>query len=218
MLDFGVSKLMLIGVVALIVIGPEKLPRVARTAGTLLGRAQRYVNDVKAEVAQQMNVADLNEIKRTVEDAAKNAHASIKNAESSINKQMRGLESSVSKSLHDTQKEVENAWNTQEAKKPYTPAPPTTGKLENLSSQKAESIQQRLQELKPKVPSTPLVEAHMPHQVKKHNPTEEAEKQQPNWRAQRAKTPLWYKRRIKAKDTLRSDAARYLEKTGKPKS
>ena len=52
MIDLGISKLALIGVVALIVIGPEKLPRVARMAGTLLGRAQRYINDVKAEVSK----------------------------------------------------------------------------------------------------------------------------------------------------------------------
>ena len=52
MIDLGVSKLALIGVVALVVIGPEKLPRVARTVGTLLGKAQRYVADVKAEVSR----------------------------------------------------------------------------------------------------------------------------------------------------------------------
>ena len=50
MIDLGVSKLALIGAVALIVIGPEKLPGVARTIGTLIGKAQRYVADVKAEV------------------------------------------------------------------------------------------------------------------------------------------------------------------------
>ncbi|HEX5698440.1 MAG TPA: twin-arginine translocase TatA/TatE family subunit, partial [Rhodoferax sp.] len=48
MIDLGISKLVMIGAVALIVIGPEKLPRVARTVGTLLGKAQRYVSDVKA--------------------------------------------------------------------------------------------------------------------------------------------------------------------------
>ena len=48
MIDLGISKLAMIGAVALIVIGPEKLPRVARTVGMLLGKAQRYVNDVKA--------------------------------------------------------------------------------------------------------------------------------------------------------------------------
>nr|MBP8795522.1 twin-arginine translocase TatA/TatE family subunit [Brachymonas sp.] len=49
MIDLGISKLTLIGIVALIVVGPEKLPGIARTLGTLVGRAQRYINDLKAE-------------------------------------------------------------------------------------------------------------------------------------------------------------------------
>ena len=53
MIDIGLSKMALIGAVALIVIGPEKLPRVARTVGTLLGKAQRYVADVKSEVNRE---------------------------------------------------------------------------------------------------------------------------------------------------------------------
>lgn len=61
MIDLGVSKLALIGAVALIVIGPEKLPRVARMVGTMIGRAQRYVSDVKAEVNRSM---DLDELKK----------------------------------------------------------------------------------------------------------------------------------------------------------
>ena len=71
MLDLGIEKLALIGVVALIVIGPEKLPRVARTVGTLLGKAQRYVNDVKAEVNRSMELEELRKMKTTVEDAAR---------------------------------------------------------------------------------------------------------------------------------------------------
>ena len=58
MLDLGLSKMALIGAVALIVIGPEKLPRVARTVGTLLGKAQRYVADVKAEVNRSMDLEE----------------------------------------------------------------------------------------------------------------------------------------------------------------
>ena len=59
MIDLGISKLVMIGAVALIVIGPEKLPRVARTVGTLLGKAQRYVSDVKAEVSRSMELDEL---------------------------------------------------------------------------------------------------------------------------------------------------------------
>ncbi len=71
MIDLGISKLALIGAVALIVIGPEKLPRVARTIGTLLGKAQRYVADVKAEVNRSMDMEDLKKMKESVQDAAK---------------------------------------------------------------------------------------------------------------------------------------------------
>ena len=59
MIDLSLSKLALIGVVALVVIGPEKLPKVARMAGAILGRAQRYINDVKSEVSRDMALQDV---------------------------------------------------------------------------------------------------------------------------------------------------------------
>ena len=71
MLDLGISKMALIGAVALIVIGPEKLPRVARTVGTLLGKAQRYVSDVKAEVNRAMDLDELKKMKESVEEAGR---------------------------------------------------------------------------------------------------------------------------------------------------
>lgn len=77
MIDIGFSKLALIGAVALIVIGPEKLPRVARTVGTLLGKAQRYVADVKAEVNRSMELDELRKMKETVEGAAREVEQSI---------------------------------------------------------------------------------------------------------------------------------------------
>ena len=67
----------LIGAVALIVIGPEKLPRVARTVGTLLGKAQRYVADVKAEVSRSMELDELKKMKETVVAAAKDVENTI---------------------------------------------------------------------------------------------------------------------------------------------
>jgi sec-independent protein translocase protein TatB len=76
-IDLGISKLALIGAVALIVIGPEKLPRVARTVGTLLGKAQRYVADVKAEVSRSMDLEELKKMRDTVESAAKDVEHSI---------------------------------------------------------------------------------------------------------------------------------------------
>ena len=80
MIDLGISKLALIGAVALIVIGPEKLPRVARTVGTLLGKAQRYVSDVKAEVNRSMELDELKKMKETVESAARDVEHSVQTA------------------------------------------------------------------------------------------------------------------------------------------
>lgn len=87
MIDLAVSKLALIGAVALIVIGPEKLPRVARTVGTLLGKAQRYVADVKAEVSRSMELDELKKMKETVESAARDVETSIHTGTSEFEKE-----------------------------------------------------------------------------------------------------------------------------------
>jgi sec-independent protein translocase protein TatB len=76
----------LIGVVALIVIGPEKLPRVARTVGTLLGKAQRYVADVKSEVNRSMDLEELKKMKDSVESAARDVEQSVQTTASDFEK------------------------------------------------------------------------------------------------------------------------------------
>jgi sec-independent protein translocase protein TatB len=86
LIDLGISKLALIGAVALIVIGPEKLPKVARTVGTLLGKAQRYVSDVKAEVGRAMELDELKKMRETVEGAARDVEASIHTQASDFDK------------------------------------------------------------------------------------------------------------------------------------
>jgi sec-independent protein translocase protein TatB len=91
MIDFGFDKIALIGAVALIVIGPEKLPRVARTVGHLLGKAQRYVADVKAEVNRSIELEELKKMKTQFEDAARNVEQSVS---SEISKTTSDLESS----------------------------------------------------------------------------------------------------------------------------
>jgi len=81
MFDIGFSELIVIALVALIVIGPERLPRVARTVGALLGRAQRYVNDVKADIQREVDLDELKNLKSTFEDAAKSAQDSMREVE-----------------------------------------------------------------------------------------------------------------------------------------
>jgi sec-independent protein translocase protein TatB len=97
-IDLGISKIALIGAVALIVIGPEKLPRLARTVGTLLGKAQRYVNDVKAEVNRSMELDEFKKMKESVEEAARDVETSIKTGASDIEKTWADTNSTSSSS------------------------------------------------------------------------------------------------------------------------
>lgn len=78
MFDIGFSELIVIGIVALVVIGPEKLPRVARTLGHLLGRAQRYVNDVKADINREMHLEELKKLQSEVVDSARSVESSVR--------------------------------------------------------------------------------------------------------------------------------------------
>lgn len=78
MFDIGFSELMVIGIVALIVIGPEKLPKVARTLGHLLGRAQRYVNDVKSDINREMQLDELKKLQTQVTDSARSMEESVR--------------------------------------------------------------------------------------------------------------------------------------------
>ena len=86
MIDLGISKIAMIGAVALIVIGPDKLPRVARTVGALLGKAQRYVADVKAEVNRSMDLDELKKMKDSVEGAARDVQSSMQTNASDFEK------------------------------------------------------------------------------------------------------------------------------------
>ena len=77
MFDIGFSELMVIAIVALIVIGPERLPKVARTLGHLFGRMQRYVNDVKADISREMELDELKRLQTTIQDAARTFEDSV---------------------------------------------------------------------------------------------------------------------------------------------
>ncbi|MEO0003402.1 MAG: twin arginine-targeting protein translocase TatB [Pseudomonadota bacterium] len=90
MIDLGISKLALIGAVALVVIGPEKLPRVARMVGTLLGKAQRYVADVKAEVNRSMELDELRKMKDNVTSAAHEVQSSMREVGSEFERSVSG--------------------------------------------------------------------------------------------------------------------------------
>ncbi|MGL4574412.1 MAG: Sec-independent protein translocase protein TatB [Burkholderiaceae bacterium] len=95
MFDIGFSELLVIGVVALIVLGPERLPKVARTVGQWLGKAQRYVNDVKADIAREGELAELKKLKSEVETAARDMQTDMTAAANSINAEVNSAAQSV---------------------------------------------------------------------------------------------------------------------------
>lgn len=99
MFDIGFSELVVIGIVALLVLGPERLPKVARTTGHLLGRLQRYVADVKSDINREMQ---LDELKRLQEEARKSAME----FESTVRNEVASIEGGVSSSLQSASSAV----------------------------------------------------------------------------------------------------------------
>src|SRR5947209_12173810 len=95
MFDIGFSELMVIAVVALIVIGPERLPRVARTMGHLFGRLQRYVNDVKADINREIELDELRKFKSTFEDAARGFEGSVNTTLDSVQNEVSKTETEI---------------------------------------------------------------------------------------------------------------------------
>ena len=101
---FGLSmgELMLIGVVALIVIGPERLPKVARTVGHLVGRAQRYVTDIKSDIQREMDIQELTKIKQDIQSGAEEIKSSFEKSVASIKDPFE----EIKQDLGDTNKQL----------------------------------------------------------------------------------------------------------------
>ena len=102
MFDIGFTEIFVIGVVALIVIGPERLPRVAKTVGHLFGRMQRYVAEVKADISREIELDELRKLQSTMQDAGRSI-------EQSVSSQVNFIESEVKQAGTEVQKQVESA-------------------------------------------------------------------------------------------------------------
>jgi sec-independent protein translocase protein TatB len=100
MFDIGVTKLMIIGGIALVVIGPERLPRVARMVGTMVGRAQRYVADVKAEVNRSIELEELQKMKTQFETAARDVSNTVNRGFDEARTELEGAVSMESSPQH----------------------------------------------------------------------------------------------------------------------
>lgn len=116
MFDIGFTELMLIALVGLIVIGPERMPKVARTVGHLLGRLQRYVSDVKSDINREMQLEELKKLQTQVVDQARDM-------ERQVNDQMNTVETQLNQSiLTSAESKVDESI---EAAKPYSPPLPS---------------------------------------------------------------------------------------------
>jgi len=104
MFDVGFSEMLVIAIVALVVIGPERLPKVARTAGVLFGRLQRYVAQVKADINREMEAADLGKVKSEFEDAARSLKSDIEAQAAEAERGMRDVHASIDRELQGAAK------------------------------------------------------------------------------------------------------------------
>jgi len=115
MFDIGFTELTLVALVALVVIGPERLPGVARTLGHLFGRLQRYVSDVKSDISREMELDELRKFKDQFEEAADSVQQSMRgemaDAEAALNEIASELESpdAASEPTHETES-PSDAW------------------------------------------------------------------------------------------------------------
>ncbi len=104
MFDVSFTELLTIAAVALVVIGPERLPKVARTIGHLLGRAQRYVNDVKSDIRREVELDELRNLRKEMEDAARSLESTVR---SNADELQKGFQE-VQTKLEDSAREVKD--------------------------------------------------------------------------------------------------------------
>lgn len=123
MFDIGFSEIVVIAVVALIVIGPERLPKVARTLGHLWGRAQRYVNGVKADISRDMALEELRQMQQKVQQEAAAAHQAVTQTTQQVSQQVQQLNDAVARSVQDAAKELQAPVRSVPNKLPEAKAP-----------------------------------------------------------------------------------------------
>lgn len=109
MFDVGFSEMLVIAIVALVVIGPERLPKVARTAGVLFGRLQRYVAQVKADINREMEAADLGKVKSEFESAARTIKDDLEAQAASAEREVREMQASIDRDLEAAMGEAQAA-------------------------------------------------------------------------------------------------------------
>ena len=142
MFDVSFTELMLIGVVALIVIGPERLPKVARTVGHLLGRAQRYVSDVKTDIQREINLDEVNKLKKQMDDASQSLQASMKEASASLQEPLAEARDSLNEASASVDGLMKQARQEIAGTPKADPEPPAAGILEHNPGDERKTAEQ----------------------------------------------------------------------------
>jgi sec-independent protein translocase protein TatB len=199
MLDLGLTKMAVIGVVALVVLGPERLPRVARTAGALFGRAQRYINDVKSEVTREIELEELNRMKTDFESAAREVSSAARKVENTIHQTVQAEQAELTEALH--------------AGTTVSPSIAGGALTDDVTSAGVSAPSDGDQSLPLSQVALGDNRLSFPFGNGGGVPGAANGLKRRNWRAKRLATPLWYKRASMSRTHVQSGAARVARHT-----
>ncbi|HRL20500.1 Sec-independent protein translocase protein TatB [Alcaligenes sp. SDU_A2] len=137
MFDVSFTELIIIGVVALIVIGPERLPKVARTAGHLLGRAQRYVSEVKSDIQREINLDEVNKLKDQMEEAARSVRTSVQDTGKSLSEPLDQARDALQQASDSARSALSTQPAAQATGQPETPGATTPAPASDVTDKAA---------------------------------------------------------------------------------
>lgn len=143
MFDFGFSEMLVVAVVALIVVGPQRLPKAARTVGHLLGRMQRYVADVKADVSREMQLEELQKLQKEVKEQAQDLENSMRRQAEVVESEFRNTEKTIRSEIEDAAGTVTSSAET------TSPASEATSPVPESASPAPETLPPTEPDLKP---------------------------------------------------------------------
>ena len=101
MFEFALSEMLLIGVVALVVLGPQRLPKVARTVGLWVGKIQYFVSNVKTELSRQVEASELRDVKESLESAARGLQDNLRDIDATARQEAKEIAAAKSKLAQD---------------------------------------------------------------------------------------------------------------------
>jgi sec-independent protein translocase protein TatB len=151
MFELSFGKMMIIAVVALIVLGPEKLPKVARTLGHLLGRARGYANQVKQDIDREMQMDELRKLQEQAKDAARSFETAVNDAGRSVEQEAASVQNSVNTSLAQAEQNAAATHATENSIAPPHPVLTAQDEVAALEKSIAEQAAEQAAESKPMI-------------------------------------------------------------------